>query len=235
MSAGSLGLSIDVADGTFGAFIARPETTALAPVVIVLQEIFGVNADIRETCAELARRGYIAIAPDLFWREAPGLDLNSWSPEEWSRGFELYQSFDIDRGVKDIAATVAVARALYGSSGKVGVTGFCLGGLMTYLSAARVAIEGAVGYYGGGIDKHLDEASGIEAPLLLHLAEEDEFISTPAREAIVNAMQDRPLVSVRTYPGCSHAFARHTGAHYDAAAAELANGRTYDFFAQILR
>src|SRR5271156_1885952 len=111
---------VESPDGKFHAYISRPAKLP-APAVVVLQEIFGVNADIRETCDELAGRGFIAIAPDLFWRREPGLDLSSWSDADWKKGLALYTEYDLDSGVRDITATVSVARSLNGASGKVGV------------------------------------------------------------------------------------------------------------------
>ena len=221
-------MKITVSDGSFDAYVARP-TANVAPAVVVLQEIFGVNADIRATCDELAKRGFIAVAPDLFWRDAPGLDLNSWSEAEWTQGLGLYKAYDLDRGVRDIAATVEATRTIDGSNGRAGVMGFCLGGLMSYLTAARSPIDAAVVYYGGNTDGHLDEAGRVSAPLLMHLGEEDEFISKDAQNAIAAAFAGKPNVKIYTYPGCSHAFARHSGVHYDASAAATANARTFAF------
>lgn len=226
-------MRITVPDGSFAAYVARPPVPQ-APVVVVLQEIFGVNADIRATCEELAARGFIAVAPDLFWRDAPGLDLNSWSEAEWARGLALYQAYDLDRGVGDVAQVVRVARTMDGSSGRVGVIGFCLGGLMSYLVAARTPVDAAVAYYGGGIDQHLDDAEGLNTPILLHFGEDDEFISSDAQQAIHAALAGKPNVEILSYPGCSHAFARHSGTHYDAGAAAKANARTYFFLEQKL-
>jgi carboxymethylenebutenolidase len=118
--------------------MTRP-AAATAPAIVVLQEIFGVNADMRQTCHELADKGYIALCPDLFWRQRPGLDLSHWSEAEWKQRLALYNAYDLDTGVFDIVATMAAARGLDGASGKVGVTGFCLGGLMTFLTAARAS------------------------------------------------------------------------------------------------
>ena len=222
-------MRINVQGGSFDAYLARPAVQP-APVIVVLQEIFGVNADIRKTCDELAAAGFIAVAPDLFWRAAPGLDLNSWSEADWKRGFELYNAYDLDRGIGDVAAVVGAARTIDGGTGKVGVMGFCLGGLMSFLAAARTDIDAAVVYYGGGTDQHLDEADGVRAPMLMHFGVEDEFISSDAQSRIKTALGGNPNVEIIFYPGCSHAFARHTGAHYDAAAAQAANARTAAFF-----
>jgi carboxymethylenebutenolidase len=208
--------------------MARPKTLP-APAVVVLQEIFGVNMDMRETCDELAAQGFIAVCPDLFWRQEPGLDLNHWSDAEWKKGLALYAAYDRDKGVRDIVDTAHTAGQLDGASGKVGVMGFCLGGLMTFLTAAREKIDAAVAYHGGETEKYLDEADKITAPMLMHLAEEDEFISKEAQTKIKTALSNKPNVEIYSYPGCNHAFARHTGTHYNAAAAAKANGRTWQF------
>ena len=221
-------ITIEGRDGGFGAYMARPKTLP-APAVVVLQEIFGVNMDMRETCDELAARGFIAVCPDLFWRQEPGLDLNHWSDAEWKKGLAIYAVYDRNKGVRDIVDTAHAAGQLDGASGKVGVMGFCLGGLMTFLTAAREKIDTAVAYHGGETEKYLDEADKITAPMLMHLAEEDEFISKEAQAKIKAALSSKPNVKIYNYPGCNHAFARHTGTHYNAAAAAKANGRTWQF------
>ena len=221
-------ITIEGRDGAFGAYMARPKTLP-GPAVVVLQEIFGVNMDMRETCDELAAQGFIAVCPDLFWRQEPGLDLNRWSDAEWKKGLALYAAYDRDKGVRDIVDTAHAAGQLEGASGKVGVMGFCLGGLMTFLTAAREKIDAAVAYHGGDTEKYLDEADKITAPMLMHLAEEDEFISKEAQTKIKAALSNKPNVEIYSYPGCNHAFARHTGTHYNAAAAAKANGRTWQF------
>jgi len=227
-------LTIQVADGSFSCYVARPAAIASAPVIIVLQEIFGVNAGIRSIADDYAAKGYIAVAPDLFWRADPGLDMSEDSPGDWARGFALYSAYDFDGGVGDIAAVVVAARTLQGASGKVGVTGYCLGGLMTFLSAARADGDAFVAYYGGGTEKYASEAGKVSKPLLYHLAEEDEFIGKDAQAVISAAFKDNPNIALHSYPGCNHAFARPGGNHYDTAAATLANARTDAFFTQHL-
>jgi carboxymethylenebutenolidase len=227
-------LAIITPDGTFQGYMARPAILP-APVIIVLQEIFGVNEDLRATCDELAAVGFIAIAPDLFWRQEPGLSLSHWTDAEWKKGLALYAAYNLEQGVGDVIATVGVARDVEGSTGQVGIMGFCLGGLMTFMTAQRGGIQAAVEYYGGGTENHLQDAKSISCPMLIHLGTEDEFISKDAQRAIAEAVADNSWVTVYSYPGCSHAFARHTGAHYDSAAATLANGRTLTHFKQHLR
>jgi carboxymethylenebutenolidase len=225
---------IESPDGTFGAYIARP-TALPAPAVVVLHEVFGVNADIRATCDELAAERFIAIAPDLFWRQEPGVDLDVTSEADWQHGLRLYTAFDRDAGARDVMETVRTAVELKESTGKVALLGYCLGGLMVFLTAARYEVDAAVAYHGGETEKYLAEVCGLQAPLLMHLAEEDEFISKAAQAEINAALARKANASVYSYPGQRHAFARHNGAHYNAAAAALANARTREFLHQQLR
>ncbi|MGE5502183.1 MAG: dienelactone hydrolase family protein, partial [Ignavibacteriales bacterium] len=208
---------------------ARPQA-ANAPAVVVIQEIFGVNAVMRGITDDLAAAGYLAICPDLFWRIEPGIDITDQSEAEWKKAFELYQAFDVEQGVEDIAATVAAIRNDEGCNGKVGAVGFCLGGLLAFLTATRTDVDASVGYYGVGIENFVDEAKTLARPLLLHIAEEDQFVPKEAQAKIVSTLQGNPKVQIFTYPGRDHAFARKGGEHYDAADAGKANQRTLDFF-----
>lgn len=227
-------IMIAAADGgRFAAYLARPPN-ASAPSVVVLHEVFGVNADIRQTCDALADHGFIAIAPDLFWRQEPGVDLSVTSESDWNRGLALYSAYDRDQGVSDIVAALKAAGHLEGATGKAGVMGYCLGGLMTFLTAARSNVDAAVAFHGGDTEKYLGEAKSITGPLLMHLADEDEFITPVAQSAIRAALSDKPNVQIYGYPHCHHAFSRHGGAHYDVAAATLANERTWSFLRENL-
>ncbi|MBC7782194.1 MAG: dienelactone hydrolase family protein, partial [Burkholderiales bacterium] len=201
-----------------------------ASAVVVLHEVFGVNADMRATCDELASDGFVAICPDLFWRQQPGLDLNRWTDAEWKIGLDLNAAFDRDHGVQDVAETIQFARALDGVTGRVGVMGFCLGGLLTFLTAAREEVDAAVAYHGGDTEKYLNEVASITAPMIMHLGGRDEYIPPDAQAAIKAAVTEKDNVTVYSYPENYHAFARHSGTHYDPVAAELANGRTREFF-----
>ena len=221
-------------DGTFTAYIARPEELP-APAVIVLQELFGVNADIREKADELAEQGFIAVAPELFWRQEPGVDLSVRSEPDWQHGLRLYQAYDRDAGVRDIEDTADTVAKMPECTGKIAVLGYCLGALMTFLTAVRYRVDAAVAYHGGDTEKYLGEVDGLHAPLLMHLGEEDEFISKPAQAQIKTALAKKPNATVYSYPGQWHAFTRINGAHFNAAAAALANGRTSEFLNQQLR
>src|ERR1700722_17908337 len=226
-------ITVKGSDGEFAAYIARP-TVFSAPVVVVLQELFGVNADIRKTCDELAAQGFIAIAPDLFWRQEPGVDLDVTSEESWQHGLRLYSAFDRDAGVRDVMNTVRTSVQLKGSGGKVALLGFCLGALMVFITAARHEVDAAVAYHGADTEKYLTEVGGLEGPLLMHLGEEDEFISRHAQAEIKAALARKANATVYSYPGQRHAFARHEGTHYNVAAAALANARTREFLHQQL-
>ncbi len=222
-------------DGAFAAYIAPPKTVP-APAVVVLQELFGVNADIRKHCDELAEQGYLAVAPDLYWRQEPGVELNVTSQADWDHGLRLYSAYDRDAGVRDIKATIDAVRSLPECTGKVGLLGYCLGALMVFMTAVRNdGIDAAVWYHGADTDKYLGEIDGLHAPILMHVAEEDEFISKPAQAAIKAALAKKPNATVYSYPGQCHAFSRHNGAHYNSAAAHLANGRTSEFLQEQLR
>jgi carboxymethylenebutenolidase len=221
-------IAIEGRDGAFGAYIARPAVFP-APAVVVLHEVFGVNADIRKTCDELAGEGFIAVAPDLFWRQEPGVDLGVTSEPDWQHGLRLYQAYDRDAGVGDIRDTLDVVARLPDCTGKLAVQGYCFGALMTFLTAVRCHVDAAVAYHGADTEKYLGEVDNLRAPLLMHLGEEDEFISKAAQAQIKAALADKPNAIVYSYPGQRHAFARHKGAHYDPAAAALANGRTAEF------
>ncbi len=225
--------TITTAGGAFSAYLARP-TAAKAPAVVVIQEIFGVNQVMRHTADRLAADGFLAVCPDLFWRIEPGVDITDKSEAEWKKAFELYNAFDVDAGVKDIAATITRVRQDAGCSGKVGAVGFCLGGLLAFLTATRTDVDAAVGYYGVGIDSRLAEADMLADPLLLHVAEEDQFVPKPAQAMILAALKNHPQVQIYTYSGRDHAFAREGGEHYDAADAAKANARTLDFLKKAL-
>lgn len=221
--------SIKTSDGEFKAYVARPKAVK-APAVLVIQEIFGVNAVIRGIADDLAAQGYLAIAPDLFWRLQPGVDITDQSPEEWKQALDLMNRFDVDKGVEDIGVTLAHIRQDEGCAGKAGAVGYCLGGLLAFLTATRTDIDCSVSYYGVGLENRLGEAGKIAEPLMLHIAGEDAFSSKAAQDAVVGALKDNRLVTLHVYAGRNHAFARPGGEHWHAGDATLADTRTIDFF-----
>ena len=199
-------ISISTPDGDFSAYVARPKADT-TPAVVVIQEIFGVNQVMRDITDGLAAQGYLAICPDLFWRIEPGIDITDKSEAEWKRAFELFNTFDVDAGVDDIQAAI---------------------------NAIRTEVDAAASYYGVGIETRTPEAEKLAEPLLLHIAEEDQFVPKEAQAAILRDLKNHPQIEIHTYPGRDHAFARAGGEHYHEADARLAGGRTLQFFQRTL-
>jgi len=220
-------------DGSFGAYLAEPASLR-GPAVVVIQEIFGINAHIRRICDAHAAKGRFAIAPDLFWRLQPGIQLTDQTQEEWKKAFALKERFNADTGVTDIQSALDYVRTLPGCSGKAGAVGYCLGGMLAYMAAARTNSDATVGYYGLAIETLLGEAKNIQAPLMLHIAGKDKYVNADAQQNIIDALSALPHASVHLYPEMNHAFARPGGEHYDQANADLADERTDTFFRQHL-
>ncbi|MGH6931295.1 MAG: dienelactone hydrolase family protein [Dongiaceae bacterium] len=225
--------SIAVRDGKFSAYLASPKNLSAgqkAPGILVIQEIFGVNKVMRDICDNLAAQGYVALCPDLFWRQEPGIQITDQSEAEWQRAFQLFQGFDIDKGVEDLVASLAHLRKLPNCAGKAGTVGFCLGGKLAYLMATRSTADCNISFYGVGIEGALNEAGKISKPLLMHIAAEDKFVPKEAQAQIKETLSRNGAVAIHVYAGCDHAFARVGGAHWNADAARHANERTAAFF-----
>jgi len=227
-------VDIAAADGgRFKAYLTQPPGHQ-APGIVLIQEIFGINPVMREVAERLAAAGFMVACPDLFWRQQPGVEITDRSDAEWQVAFALFKGFDLDKGVEDLKATANFLRAQPEGTGKVGCIGFCLGGRLAYLMAARSDVDCAVGYYGVGIEQALDEAKSIGHPLMLHVATKDRFVPAKAQAEIAAALGQHPKITIHAYPGQDHAFARIGGEHYDARAAQLADGRTLDFLTRNL-
>ena len=220
-------------DGEFAAYRATPAGTPKAAIVVI-QEIFGVNAGIRRKCDTLAEAGYLAIAPDLFWRLEPGIELDPDIKPEFDRALELMCQFDQDKGIADIEASIRAARSELGDGAKVGVVGYCLGGRLAFMTAARTDVDASVGYYGVGIDGLLGEKHAIAHPVLLHVPEEDHFVDKDAQAAMHAGLDDHPKVTIYDYAGEDHGFATEFGERRSDASAKLADERTAKFFAENL-
>jgi carboxymethylenebutenolidase len=212
----------------FDGYLALP-ASGYGPGIVVLQEIFGVNGYMRSVADWYAAHGFVALCPDLFWRVERGVQLTDQG-EDWNKAFAIYQQIDEAKAVEDSAAAVEFLRRHSACSGRTGAVGFCMGGNLAYLLSARFKPDCAVSYYGVGIEKSLDEAKNIASPLLLHIAGQDKFCSPEAQAAIHAALAPNPFATIYDYPGENHAFARTDGEHFSAAAAELANLRSLEFF-----
>ena len=219
------------ADKSFSAYLAVPNAPSGRGVVL-LQEIFGINANMRAIADEYAAKGSIAIAPDLFWRQRPGVQLDPNQPEDRETAMSLMNGLDQTRAVDDALLAAAHVRALPAFAGEMGAVGYCLGGKLAYLLAMRAGIDAAVSYYGVGIQGALDQASQLKCRILLHIAVKDQLCPPQAQAAIKQALT--PLgsrVSIMDYPDCGHAFARRGGAGYDETAARRADEATHRFLA----
>ncbi|WP_301750965.1 dienelactone hydrolase family protein [uncultured Erythrobacter sp.] len=220
------------ADASFGAYVARPEGTPRA-AIIVIQEIFGVNPGIRQKCDKLAAEGYLAVAPDLFWRLEPGVETDPDVAAEFQRALGMMGQFDQDAGIRDIEATIHHIRRTLGVS-KVGCVGYCLGGRLAFMAAARTDIDASVSYYGVGIDGLLGEKHAIAHPVMLHIPTNDGFVPRETQAAMHAGLDDHPKVTLHDYEGLDHGFATETGQRRDEAAATLADSRTAAFFTEHL-
>ncbi|MBK20506.1 MAG: carboxymethylenebutenolidase [Rhodospirillaceae bacterium] len=228
-------ITIEGADGTFGAYIAKPESGS-GPGLVVIQEIFGVNQVMRDLCDSFAAQGYIAACPDLFWRIEPGIQLTDQTEDEWNQAFEYMNKFlpEFEKGQADLQATMTHLRGVEGCSGKVGCVGYCLGGSLAYSMACSSDSDASVGYYPVQIDDYLPYAEYIKNPAMFHVAEKDGFCPPESQAAIAEAFAKNDKVTLHTYAGVDHAFARIGGGNFDQAAADLANGRTADLFKSAL-
>ena len=228
-------ITIDAHDGGhFAAFHAAPDGAAESPGLVLIQEVFGVNAVMRDLATGYAKQGYHVLCPDIFWRIEPGIDITDRTQAEWDKAFELFGKFDTDLGVRDLESTLSAVRQLDGCTGKAGAVGYCLGGKLAYLMAARTDVDCAVSYYGVGIEGLLEEADASLSPWLSHMASADSFVPPEAQQAVIAAFETAPAAQLHVYNGQEHAFARVGGDHYDEGSATLANRRTTEFLAASL-
>ena len=224
--------------GTFQAYCAVPEGHGPWPGVVLFQEIFGINDNIRGLAGRLAGEGYVVLAPDMFWRLEPGFERKDESG--LADGVALVQKFDWERGGADIASALAHLRAMAECDGRAGGVGFCFGGVLAYLFAATARPDGkgpdaAVSYYGSGVHGLLGLSDRIECPMMFHYGSRDPFIPTEQIDAVEAAVAGRPEVEFHRYDA-GHAFSNWDApSMYDQAAADEAWARTLDFFSRHLR
>jgi carboxymethylenebutenolidase len=220
-------ITIQASDGSggFAAYLLEPKSKP-AGVVVLIQEIFGVNQAMRDTAAWVADLGFIAVCPDLFWRIQPGIDITDKTEAEWKQAFELFQKFDQVKGIEDLKATVAAARTLPGANGRVGTMGYCLGGRLAFMMAEQSDADINISYYGVGLDGLLGDLGKVTKPLLVHIADKDEFFPAEGRAKVVEATKGYGPIATHVYPNADHAFARVDGVHWDGRSAAIANGRS---------
>ena len=217
-------------DAQFDTYVARPEGTPRG-AIIVIQEIFGVNEGIRRKCDNWASQGYLAVSPDLFWRDTAHVELDADVPEQFQAAIGHMQKLDQDLAIYDIESAIKFARAELGGTGKVGVVGYCLGGRLTFMAACRTDGDAFVGYYGVGIDNLLGEQHAIGKPVLLHIPTADGFVPPEVQKTMHDGLKDNRHVTLHDYEGLDHGFAAEMGARRVEDAAQLADQRTADFFA----
>jgi carboxymethylenebutenolidase len=218
-------ISITASDGgKFSGYLNLPNR-AKAPGVVIIQEIFGDNDHIREVVDEYATAGYVALAPDLFWRIEPNVQLG-YTPEDVQKARAFRPKFNFDLGVRDIESAIKTMRAMPECDGKVAVVGYCFGGLMAYLTAARTDVSAASCYYGGGIDTFIGEAKAVKCPIQFHFGAKDAAIPAEVWDKVRAAFADRKDAEVFVYEGADHGFNCTRRASFNPEASKLARSRT---------
>ncbi len=217
----------------FKGYLGVPESGS-GPGVVVIQEIFGINDFIKTTVDVLANHGYVALAPDLFWRLEDDVSL-SYSDEDMSKAFELFGRFEPEGAIGDIQGAIDTLRALPQQEGKVGCVGFCLGGLLAWLTAARTDVDCSISYYGVSIDNYLDDAANVTTPTILHIAQQDAFVPPEAQEKLMQMAASHGQIEAYLYPGCDHAFATPGRDSFNQDATHLSVERSLGMFERVLK
>ncbi|AET90582.1 carboxymethylenebutenolidase [Burkholderia sp. SFA1] len=225
-------IDIPADGGSFQGYLALPKTGS-GPAVIILQEIFGVNSHIRSVADQYAADGYVALAPDVFWRTQPRVELG-YEGADREKAMELLQKTDANTAVADVGAAAKALRALPEVTGKVAAIGYCFGGRLAYLAAAQGSVDLAVAYYGGGIQNSLDQADQVKVPMQFHYGELDAHIPAEAVDAVRQKFAGRQDSALHVYPAADHGFNCGDRASYNAKASALAHGRTLTFLGEHL-
>jgi carboxymethylenebutenolidase len=221
-------VSIKSQDGqVFSGYLARPEIPNGAGV-LVIQEIFGVNSHIRDVANLYAAAGFVALAPDLFWRTDRNFEI-AYSEAEIQKGIGIMMKTDPEKAIEDLASSASALRTEYGAK-HVGCVGYCMGGLYTFRLACRNVVNAAIAYYGGGTEQFLGEATQLNTPLLMHFALNDAYIPLDAINKIKTAFTSNPHVQIDTYPGVDHGFNCDQRGSYNRQTAMLAFARSLTFF-----
>ena len=224
-------VSIPSHDGqSFEAYLSLPPK-GQGPALVLLQEIWGVNEHIRAVADHYAMDGYVVMAPDVFWRQQPRVDLG-YDEEGSKQARHFMTHLDVPNTVRDLQATANALRARPEVNGKVGVVGYCMGGRLAFALAATGAVDAAVCYYGGRIQDNLGVAPSISAPILFHYAELDAHIPMSAVDSVKAAFAGRSNAQFHVYPGADHGFNCWGRPMYQQRSAALARGRTLQWLAE---
>ena len=218
--------------GRFTAYLAKPAKGS-GPGLILLQEIFGVNDYMKSMAEQFAAEGYVVLVPDLFWRIQPGIVLG-FGEADFAKALEYAARLDLQRAMNDVASTIEALRRLPEHVGGVGAIGYCLGGKLAMLAAARTDIDCAVSYYGVGLDAYLTEVPKIQCPMVFHFAGNDAFCPPETRTRILSALATKSEIEPYVYTGCDHAFATPDREHFDKPAAMMAYSRTLALLRKVL-
>jgi carboxymethylenebutenolidase len=230
MSTTSRWIDIPAGNDSFGGYLALPKG-GKGPAVIIIQEIFGVNSHIRSVADQYAQDGYVALAPDVFWRVQPRVEL-TYDGKDREKAIELMQKTNVDDAVADIGAAAAALRALPEVTGKVAAIGYCFGGRLAYLAAAAGSVDAAIAYYGGGIHMHLDKAENVKVPIQFHYGELDKHIPPSDIGQIQERFAGRADAQFHIYPNADHGFNCSDRGSYNQHASALAHGRTLTFLGE---
>ena len=224
-------ISIPATDGSgaFDTYLTGP-SDGNAPAIVLLHEIYGVTGWVTETADFFAERGYTVAAPDMFWRLEPNFTADHRDSTSRDKGLRYRGMIDRDKAVEDIAALIGHLKTRPGFNGRIGVTGFCMGGTLTYLAATRLKIDAAVAYYGTQIHEHLDEAANISCPTMLHMGGRDDHVPEALAKTIRDALSGVPGVTIHRYDA-GHAFCNtHREDHYQKEPSDLSHARTFGMF-----
>lgn len=221
-------IDITAADGgSFKGYLALPPIGS-GPGIVLLQEIFGVNAHIRSVAEQYALDGYVVLAPDIFWRQEPCVEL-SYEGADKDTAIALKNALDAEQALEDIACVVAALRARPECRTHVTSLGYCMGGILSYRCALSGSVDAAVCYYPGGIGNHLDKADRLSVPVQFHFAGQDQHITDEHIEQTRKAFSQHEDVEVFVYDHADHGFNCWARSAYYQPASALAHGRTLCF------
>lgn len=226
-------IDIDTSNGNnFRGYLSLPPT-GKGPGIVLIQEIWGVNSHIQAVADQYAMDGFVVLAPDVFWRMQPGVNLE-YTEADSKKAFDFMSRLDFPHAVQDMTRAVSTLRGLPEVTGKVASLGFCMGGLLSYLSAANAGVDAAVCYYGGGIDKNLDQADKVTCPILFHFGEKDPYIPPASVDAIRAKFGHAKNAVIEVYPGMDHGFNCWGRPSYNQKAAATARGLSLSFLGKVL-